>query len=381
MTRTRTIITAVIAGLAAAVSAAPAGAATQSFAGVLEDGRLVTFTSQAPAALSTPRPVRGMEPRELILALGARQGRVVALGSAARLYALDVATGRATAVAGGRPIGQGLRGRTFSLALTADGARARVLSDVGQDVFVDLATGAETPGPGVRREDGTPMRPAVTSALDGRLVGIDLQSRVLVRETRPESGVVATTPLKLFREDPLGIVPPSAFALGADGRAFLVGALSDEGRTRQSRMITFDAAGTALTRGRGYFFRRIVTLAALREVREDRTPPRARITLPPRVSVRTLLREGRVPLSVRTPEAFQLIVSLRVDTPTGVRRVGGSLTSRDTPGALRPASLFLNASERRVLRRAAGDRIRVVVSVNDLAGNGRSVIRQTRLAR
>src|SRR3712207_9220833 len=66
---------------------------------------------------------------------------VVGVGSSARLYALDPVNGRATAI--GQPFAEGLRGVRFSLTVGPDDQRARLLSDVGQDLFVDLTTGAD----------------------------------------------------------------------------------------------------------------------------------------------------------------------------------------------------------------------------------------------
>ena len=132
-----------------AVFATPAPAAEQ-FAGVTERGRLVRFTSQNPFALSRPQTVRGLAPGERIAALGQAARGVVAVGTSARLYALDPRTARATAI--GPTFPQGLRGARFSLAVAPGADRARLLSDVGQDLIVDLATGVTSDGPGLRRE-------------------------------------------------------------------------------------------------------------------------------------------------------------------------------------------------------------------------------------
>ena len=87
------------------------------------------------------------------MALGRGARGVVAVGSSARLYGLDLATARATAI--GPPFAQGLRGSRFSLAVAPGGDRARLLSDVGQDLVVDLATGRHhrraRPAPRARR--------------------------------------------------------------------------------------------------------------------------------------------------------------------------------------------------------------------------------------
>jgi Domain of unknown function (DUF4394) len=381
MLRPRILLTVALAGLAAAVLPTPAGAATQSFAGILDDGRLVRFTSEAPTALTTPIPVRGLEAGEQLLALGGHRGRLYALGSSARLYTVDPAIGRAAPTAGGRPLAQGLRGRRFSLAITPDGAHARIVSDVGQDVFVDLASGAETPGPGVRGEDGAPLRPAVTIAPDGRLVGFDVTRRLAVRETQPGSGVLATSaPQGLQRAFSFPPTEPSAYALDFAGRGFLLTAFTDNrGRDRQSQVVRFEpAAAPVRAVFGGAFLRRLTTIGALGQVPEDTRPPRARITVPRTMSLRALLRTQEVPATVRVDEAAQVIVSLRI----GARgRAGFGLQTLDIPTSYRRLQMPLNQRDRRVLRRAAGRRIRVAITTGDFAGNGRTVIRSTRLTR
>jgi hypothetical protein len=79
------------------VLATPAPAA-ERFAGVTERGQIVEFTSQNPYALTKPKTVRGLAAGERLVALGQGARGVVAVGSSARLYALDLTTARATAI-------------------------------------------------------------------------------------------------------------------------------------------------------------------------------------------------------------------------------------------------------------------------------------------
>jgi hypothetical protein len=363
----------------AAVMAAPAAADTNTFAGILDDGRLVRFTSQAPTALTTPVPVRGMRQREQVLALAGRQGRLYGLGSAARLYAIDPVTARATPVAGGVELAQGLRGRRFSLVISADGARARILSDVGQDVTVDLATGASTTGPGLRAEDGSAIDPTVTTGADGRLVGVDLGRRAGVQETAPGSGVAKAAALQGFaRAFTFPPADPTAFAVGAaDGVGYLLSAFSDRGRDRQSQLTRVNA-GTGQATFASTFMRRLVTFGATGAVAEDERAPRARITVPRRMSLRSVLGRRRVPVTVRMDEGGQVLTSFRM----GARdRAGFGLVTTDVPTTYRGLDVPLNLRDRRVLRRYVGRRVRIAVTTNDFAGNGRTVIRQTRLTR
>lgn len=381
MPRIRTLLLTAFTLLAAA---APAGAATQQFAGTLEDGRrLVTFTAQSPGALTAPRVLRGLAAGERLLALGARDGTLYGLGSTARVYVVDVRRARvAPATPDGRSALAGLRGTRFSLAVAPDRSFVRILSDVGQDVTLELRTGTVQDGPGLRLEDGTPIRPAVDLAADGRLVGVDLGRELVVRETAPGSGVMAAQALQGMRSlDPGRIGEPIAFALGADGRGRLTATLVDRARTRQSVTVEIDPASGRASPRLAFFLRRVDAFAPLRLVAEDDAAPRARIRVPGTLSVRELLATRRLRVSVGMPEAGQVLTSLRTSRRAGSRPVGFSLATVDLPSTIRTQQLFVNRRDRRILRRAIGTRIAVVVTTNDFAGNGRSVVRWTRLVR
>ena len=108
---------------------------------------MVRFSSQEPFALSTPREPVGLAPGERLVAVSDGPHGPVGVGSSARLYALDPDSGRATAI--GPPFEPGLRGTRFSLASAPGATTARLLSDVGQDLVVDLETGVAQPGPGL----------------------------------------------------------------------------------------------------------------------------------------------------------------------------------------------------------------------------------------
>jgi hypothetical protein len=357
-----------------------AQAATQQFAGVLEDGRLVTFTSQSTFALTTPLRIVGLRPNEQLVALDrGADGVLYGLGSSATLYSIDLPTGRAVNAMGGRTIAQGLRGRRFSLIVGAEGDRARILSDVGQDVIVEVRPGgADADGPGLRTQDGTMVQPAADAQPDGRVVGVDLARGALVRETAPASGVVATTPLAIDRRRlPTGISEPTAFSLGADGRGWLLAVLTDQQRNRQSQLLSVDTATGAARPLQSTVTRRLGAFSALGLVPDDTQDPRLRIRVPRTLSVRRLAADLPLPVTVRTDEAAQIVYSMRI----GRRQVGFSFVSRDTPGTLRRISLFVNRGDQRLLRRSVGRRAQLIITSNDFKGNGRSVVRQVRLTR
>ena len=152
-------------------------------------------------------------------------------------------TARATAIGPSFP--QGLRGSRFSLAAAPNSDRARLLSDVGQDLVVDLQTGATSDGPGLRRErDGAPVRPAADLTPQGALFGVQLNPAVYLRELARGTTTMAESPLETPTE--FGLGEPVAFQLGANGRGYVVAVLTDRQRDRQSALLTIDRGDRAL---------------------------------------------------------------------------------------------------------------------------------------
>ena len=352
----------------------------EGFLGVLEDGRMVRFSSQAPASLTTPRSPVGMVPGERLIAVSNGPRGPVGVGSNAQLYALDPDSGRAQAI--GTPFEQGLRGTRFSLAAGPGATSARLLSDVGQDLVVDLETGATRPGPGLTRaDDGARVRPAADAAADGRLFGVQLGPATMLRETAPGSSVMEAGRLSLELPSDAPLAEPLGFAIGADGRGYVLGAGGGNIRLRQSLLMVVDPATGALVRAfrrpTFYFGRRVATIAALGRIPDDRTPPRVTLRVPRTISVRALFSRD-LPLSIRSDEGAQVTVSLWL----GGRQVGFGLTGRDTPGRFDVNNtLLVSKREKAALRRGVGRRVRILVGVNDQKGNIRRLARSARLTR
>jgi uncharacterized protein DUF4394 len=359
-----------------AVVATPAPAAEQ-FAGVTEQGRLVGFTTQNPFALTKPKTVRGLAPGERLVALGRAARGIVAVGTSARLYALDLATARATAIGPSFP--QGLRGSRFPLAVSPGADRARLLSDVGQDLVVDLATGATTDGPGLRRErDGAQVRPAADMTPDGSIVGVQLNPDVLLRELARGTTTMAQLPLATPPDIPLG--EPVAFQLGSDGNGYVVAVATDRQRDRQSILLAVNpSTGNrvgSLSRSLQFFGRRLTTFAALGPAVPDRTRPRVHVTLPKRISASALL-DRRLPLLVRSNEAGQVTASMEV----GGKLAGFTFETRDTPGVFRFTHFALAKRDRRRIRAGVGHHLRLSIGISDFKGNHRRVVRTALLTR
>ncbi len=246
--------------------------AAEGFVGVTERGSVVRFTSETPLSLTKPKRPSGMAPGERIVALGQGRRGVVAVGSSAKLYALDPVTARATPIGPSFP--QGLRGSRFSLAAAPNSDAARLLSDVGQDLVVDLQTGATSDGPGLRRaRDSAPVRPAADLTLQGALFGVQLNPAVYLRELARGTTTMAETPLETPTE--FGLGEPAAFSLGSNGRGYVVAVLTDRQRDRQSALLTIDSATGrfAPPRALGFqsFARRLTTFTSVGSVPDDHT--------------------------------------------------------------------------------------------------------------
>jgi len=351
--------------------------AAEGFVGVTERGSVVRFTSESPYSLTKPKRPTGMAPGERIVAIGHGQRGVVAVGSSAQLYALDPGTARAIAIGPSFP--QGLRGSRFSLAAAPNSDQARLLSDVGQDLVVDLQTGATTNGPGLRRErDSAPVRPAADLTLQGALFGVQLNPAVYLRELARGTTTMAESPLETPAA--FGLGEPVAFTLGSNGRGYVVAVATDRQRDRQSVFLTIDSATGRFAAPRALAFqsfgRRMVTLTSVGSVPDDHTAPKVSVKAPRRISVRALL-DHRVPLKVRSNEGGQATASLRI----AGRGIGFGFATRDTPGVFTVTNFDFRPKERRRLRADIGRRVQVVININDFKNNRRRVIRTVRLTR
>ncbi len=365
MPRSAALLLTLLAGL---LAAAPAQAA-ERFLGVLADGRAARFTSQAPTALTTPRPIAGLARGDRVVALGAGH----ALGRSGRLYRLDTRALRAT------PTGArlDLQGASFSLLVDAAGSRARVLSDAGQDVLVDLAAGTTAPGPGLRTAAGQVVRPAAALLPDGRIAGVDTSRATLVTETAPGSNVVTETPLRNPREARLRLPGPNAFAL-AGGAGYLVSGFPPQQRP-QSRFLPVDLATGDVTGESGpYFFRELRAVLPLGTVADDRRGPRLRIVgAPRRVSLRALARRGGFRLRVRCSEGCFVFASSAV----GGRSNAAATRTTDVARTFTVRLPRLAGREVRLMRLRVGRTAFFRVRGQDWAGNTAATARRFRVVR
>jgi mRNA-degrading endonuclease RelE of RelBE toxin-antitoxin system len=344
--------------------AAPAKAA-ESFLGVATEGPALRFTSQAPSTLGEPSAITGLDRGDRVVAMTPG----LALGRSGRLYRLRADLLRATPT----PALVALQGATFSVVATEEAAtQARVLSDAGQDVLVDLASGAVTPGPGLRSAAGEVLRPAVGRLRDGRLAGVVSGRPLLYTETAPGSNVLQERPLRL--RDRVAFPHKLSVAVAGDA-VYVVTGFAERLRRPQSQFLRIDLS-TFEVRGEAgpYFPREIQAVLATGTIPDDNTAPRLRVLSAPRTLSLRRLRTGDYRVRLRCDEPCSVFVS----TAVGGRSNAGSGATRATTPAFTVRLAPHSLRELRLLRLGRA-RARLRFFAADFAGNTRTIYRRVRI--
>ena len=151
-------------GLVATAQATP----VTGLAGSLSNGTsLFSFDTATPGIASALRGITGLQAGEGVVGIDYRpaNGLLYGLTNRNRLYTVDAATGAATLVS--TLSGATLRGLQFDIAFNPTVDRLRVVSDSGQNLRVDVDTGAVTVDPDLAYASGDPnagRTPFVTAA-------------------------------------------------------------------------------------------------------------------------------------------------------------------------------------------------------------------------
>jgi hypothetical protein len=178
--------------------------------------QIVVFDTAAPATVSTPITVTGLQAAEALLAIDIRPatGQLYALGSSTRLYVIDVTTGAARQIGGGT-FATGLNGSSFGFDFNPTVDRIRVVSDNGQNLRLHPDTGALVQVDTDLGTTGDVVGSAYTNNYSGALVttlyGIDSAADQLVRQggingaPSPNAGAITPIgPLGVDTTSPLG---------------------------------------------------------------------------------------------------------------------------------------------------------------------------------
>jgi len=145
--------TASVLGMATRAPTTTPSQAVGELVALTETNKLVSFSNGTPQKLCSTASITGLQANESVLGIDLRPStsKVVALGSQGRLYTVDPATGAATFTAAlaadtadtTAPF-TALDGTAFGVDVNPVPDRLRVVSNTGQDLRINMDTGATT---------------------------------------------------------------------------------------------------------------------------------------------------------------------------------------------------------------------------------------------
>ncbi len=177
---------------------------------------LVTLSTSAPAAVSAPKAITGLQAGETILGIDVRPttGQLFGLGSTSRVYAINPMTGAATAA--GAPFTPALSGTSFGFDFNPTVDRIRVTSNTGQNLRLNPANGvvaANDPalnGATPPSAEGAAYTNSAGTAASTTLFDINASTASLYIQTPPNNGT-----LQLVGSG-LGVTPTPGTPVGFD---------------------------------------------------------------------------------------------------------------------------------------------------------------------
>jgi len=149
------------------------------------DNDVVGFDSSNPGTILFDHPIIGLTASESIRGIDFWNGSVYALGSAGNLYTLNYNTGQATLVGG---LGVVLNGASYGVENDPGGFR--VVSELGQNLTANRATGTATVGPAIN-PSGTFLSALAYRNSTGTMYGIDSSANTL-GTFNPATGTFST---------------------------------------------------------------------------------------------------------------------------------------------------------------------------------------------
>jgi len=181
--------------------------------GLTDDNRLVGFKVGTPNTLDTNVTISGLAPGELVLGIDVRprDNMLYGLTSTARLITIDPATGVATVKATLAADGTdttlpytAIAGTAFAVDFNPVADRLRVISNSGQNLRINVDTGATTTDGVINRAGAAPSVAAaaytnsILNATTTQLFDVDSTSSVLALQNPPNDGT-------LVNVGPLGV--------------------------------------------------------------------------------------------------------------------------------------------------------------------------------
>jgi len=226
--------------------------------GLTDDNRLVGFKVGTPNTLDTNVTISGLAPGELVLGIDVRprDNMLYGLTSTARLITIDPATGVATVKATLAADSSdttlpytAIAGTAFAVDFNPVADRLRVISNSGQNLRINVDTGATTTDGVINRAGAAPMVAAaaytnsVPNATATQLFDVDSTSSVLALQNPPNDGT-------LVNVGPLGVTVAGDggmdIAGGANGLVLAALRTTAGGPTSLYRVDITTGAGTLI---------------------------------------------------------------------------------------------------------------------------------------
>lgn len=174
--------------------------------GLADDGRLFRFKPATPNTLDATVSITGLNAGETLLGIDFRpkDGLLYGITSAARIVTIDPATGAATAkatlaadAADSTAPYAGIAGTAFAVDFNPVADRLRVISSTGQNLRINVDTGATTTDGAINRSGAAPLvsAGAYTNSFAGTtatmLFDIDSAADTLALQNPPNDGTLA----------------------------------------------------------------------------------------------------------------------------------------------------------------------------------------------
>lgn len=203
--------------------------------GLTDNGRIVAFRPATPTTLTLDVGLAGLNANETVVGIDfrPRDGLLYGITSAARIVTIDAATGVTTvkATLAADPADTslpyaGMVGTMFAVDFNPVADRLRVISDRGQNLRINVDTGATITDGALNRTGATPMVTAaaytnsVPNAAATQLFDIDTESDNLALQNPPNDG-------SLVNVGPLGVAASgdAGFDIGGGANGIALAAL------------------------------------------------------------------------------------------------------------------------------------------------------------
>jgi hypothetical protein len=181
------------------------------------DNDVIGFDSSSPGTILFDHPIIGLSASESIRGIDFWNGSVYALGSAGNLYNLNYNTGQATLIGS---LGVVLNGASYGVENDPTGFH--IVSELGQNLTANRATGAAAVGPNIN-PSGTFLSGLAYRNSTGTMFGIDSSANTL-GTFNPATGTYSTIGLLGF-----DVARNNGFDINGSGVAYLAsGATSSD---------------------------------------------------------------------------------------------------------------------------------------------------------